>query len=108
MRGRSGITRGWLPAFAAAALLFATAGSAQAYELLPAKWGKRTLTYGTATKYGSEVKEAAGIWNRSGARFRWKPARPSRAEVPIHIKRNLFVAGLATSGFSNGRRTGCA
>jgi len=105
MRGAGGITRGCLSSLGAAALLLATGGPAQAYELLPAKWGKRTLTYGNTSKYGSEVNEAARIWNRSGVRFRWKPARPSRADVPIRTRRNLFAAGLATSSISNGRFT---
>jgi len=84
-------------------LLLATAGalipasSAHAYRLFKHRWYSKTLTYYDATrgKYRAEIREAAKILNRSGARVRIRSASRKRARVRVSISSRISSAGQA-------------
>ena len=74
---------------AAAALL--PASKADAYKLFKHRWYSKTLTYYDATggRYKEQIKAAASVLNRSGARIRVRSASRRSARVRIGISRNL-------------------
>ena len=74
---------------AAAALI--PASKADAYRLFKHRWYSKTLTYYDATggKYRSEIRAAASVLNRSGARIKVRSASRRSARVRISISRNL-------------------
>jgi hypothetical protein len=79
-----------------AAAALATAPKADAYRLFKHRWYGKTLTYYDATgKYRSEIRAAARMLNRSGARVRVRSASRRSARVQIRIRRNLEPAGQA-------------
>ena len=78
---------------AAAALL--PASKADAYKLFKHRWYSKTLTYYDATggRYKEEIRAAASVLNRSGARIRVRSASRRSARVRISISRNLRAGG---------------
>ena len=87
---------------AAAALL--PASKADAYKLFKHRWYSKTLTYYDATggRYKDQIKAAASVLNRSGARIRVRSASRSRARVRISVSGNLRPAGQARYFVRNG------
>ena len=74
---------------AAAALL--PASKADAYKLFKHRWYSKTLTYYDATggRYKDEIRAAASVLNRSGARIKVRSASRRSARVRISVSRNL-------------------
>ena len=80
---------------AAAALL--PASKADAYKLFKHRWYSKTLTYYDATggRYKDQIRAAASVLNRSGARIKVRSASRRKAHVRISVSRNLRPAGQA-------------
>ena len=80
---------------AAAALL--PASKADAYKLFKHRWYSKTLTYydGSGGRYKDEIRAAASVLNRSGARIRVRSASRRSARVRISVSGNLRPAGQA-------------
>ena len=80
---------------AAAALL--PASKADAYKLFKHRWYSKTLTYYDATggRYKDQIRAAASVLNRSGARIKVRSASRRSARVRISVSRNLRPAGQA-------------
>ena len=80
---------------AAAALL--PASKADAYKLFKHRWYSKTLTYYDATggRYKDEIRAAASVLNRSGARIKVRSASRRKAHVRISVSSNLRPAGQA-------------
>ena len=76
---------------AAAALL--PASKADAYKLFKHRWYSKTLTYYDATggRYKEEIRAAASVLNRSGARIKVRSASRRTARVRISVSRRLGV-----------------
>ena len=72
---------------AAAALL--PASKADAYKLFKHRWYSKTLTYYDATggRYKDEIRAAASVLNRSGARIPVRSASRRSARVRISVGR---------------------
>ena len=80
---------------AAAALL--PASKADAYKLFKHRWYSKTLTYYDATggRYKDQIRAAASVLNRSGARIKVRSASRRKAHVRISVSGSLRPAGQA-------------
>jgi hypothetical protein len=81
----------------AAAAALVPAANADAYKLFKHRWYSKTLTYHDATGglYKDEIRAAARVLNRSGARIKVRSASRRKARVRISISANLRPAGQA-------------
>jgi hypothetical protein len=72
------------------------------------KWPTSTVPYyNGATKYASGVKEAARLWNRSGARIRFKAVSKRKAKLRIVVaKRAPDIGTLQDHGYTKVVRRG--
>jgi PKD domain len=73
-----------------------------AYQLMH-RWPSRTITFhNRARKYARQVEQAAALWNRSGARVRWRAVPRGRARVSVQVAPRLPTAGQAMIRLGSG------